>query len=130
MAEEDPRAYGEANPKQSFPLLPFFILGPILLVVGLFIVPAIQADMRASSIRGYGAERSGKVVHIEDTGNRFNDDPVVIVTLEVEEKGKKYRSEVKDAISPVYLPRFQPGATVKVWINPENPSEMALEEGL
>jgi hypothetical protein len=106
------------------------ILVGIIGLGGAFLAPAIWADVRAANIRSLGAVHTGTVVALEDTGSRFNNDPVVWVTLEVDLGDRKVRGRVKDAISPVHLPRFQPGRSVQVWIDPKNPTEMALEEGL
>jgi hypothetical protein len=95
-----------------------------------FLGSAIYEDMHAANIRSLGAEHKGTVIAIEDTGSRFNSEPVVWVTVEVDLGDRKVRGRVKDAISPVHLPRFQPGSTVRVWLDPKNPTDMALEEGL
>ncbi len=73
----------------------------------------------------------GTVVALVNQHSRVNGDPVVTVTLEVDIPGRGLtRGEVVDAISVVHLPRFQPGAKVDVWVDPDDPTRMALEDGL
>ncbi len=103
------------------------------LVIGLLAVvlgPPLYKDMRAASIREHGNVHTGSVVSLVDTGDRFNQDPVVLVTVEVELGGQKVRGEIEDCISAVHLPRFQPGQQVQVWLDPADPTQMALEAGL
>lgn len=105
-----------------------------ILLVGVFAFafgPGIYHDCRASRIRAKDTHYTGTVVALVDSHNRVNDDPVVTVTLEVDVPGHgPVRGEVVDAISVVHLPRFQPGSKVQVWIDPDDPTRMALEDGL
>jgi hypothetical protein len=103
-----------------------FVIGVLAVALG----PPLYKDLRAASIRGHGNVHTGTVVSLVDTGDRFNDDPVVEVTVEVELEGRKVRGEVEDAISVVHLPRYQPGQRIKVWLDPAEPARMALEDGL
>ncbi len=102
--------------------------------VGIFafaLGPGIYHDCRASRIRAKDTHYTGTVVALVDSHNRVNDDPVVTVTLEVDVPDRGLvRGEVVDAISVVHLPRFQPGSKVEVWVDPDDPTRMALEDGL
>lgn len=107
----------------------------VLLVLGMLAVglgPALYHDIRAANIRGKGTKVEGTIVTLMDTGDRFNDNPVVRVTVAITppQGGEVVHGQVVDAISPVHLPRYQPGSKIQVFIDPENPSRIALEQGL
>jgi hypothetical protein len=116
----------EAKTSTGGPWIAVFVIAVLAIGLG----PPLYKDIRAASIRGQGHVHTGTVVSLVDTGDRFNDDPVVEVTIEVELGGRKIRGEVEDAISVVHLPRFQPGQQIKVWLDPTEPARMALEDGL
>ncbi len=100
-----------------------------LLIVGTALGPSLWAGYEAEGIRELGVSHMGTVVSIEDTKNRINDAPVVLVKVEVDLGDRKVVGEIRQRISPVHLPRVQPGQALKVWIDPADPSRMALEAG-
>ena len=90
----------------------------------LFLFPEYEQDQ----LRKTGLPAKGTIMSIDDTGNRYNDQPQVNVHLRVEPEGKpKYETDVTMIISPVYLPQFQPGKTVDVKYDPQDPSKVAIE---
>lgn len=109
---------------------PAWIVLLVIVLCAVTLGPALWADIRAANIRSLGSVHEGTVTSLKDTGNRFNDDPIVLVTVEVEIGGRKVKGTVEDCISVVHLPRFQPGQRIKVWLDPKDPTRVALEEGL
>lgn len=101
-------------------------------LIGLVLAGPIYLDYKASQVRSHATRIPAQVVTLKDTGDRFNRKPVVYVGVEFTPPGAKQpiQAEVKDAISVVHLPRFQPGNKIEIFINPENPTEIALEEEL
>ncbi|MEO1270524.1 MAG: hypothetical protein AAFX99_20745 [Myxococcota bacterium] len=66
-----------------------------------------------------GHKATARVVSIEDTGNRSNDNPQVRLLLEVKpDDSKPYRVPVRKVVSVVDLPHYQPGALLSVKIHP------------
>jgi hypothetical protein len=100
-----------------------------LAAAGAFLVfGALGHEQDREEILRTGKPADGTILDIEDTGNRFNDQPEVILSLEVRAPGKPaYRAKATMIISPVYIPRFQPGAEVKVKVDPKDPSRVAVE---
>lgn len=94
--------------------------------------PPIYYDVRAARIRAKGASIEGTIIEAKDTHHRYGGDPEIVFLLEIHPPGAAgpVRGEVHDAVSPLHLPRFQPGARVQVFYDPEDPTAMALEDGL
>lgn len=64
---------------------------------------------------------------IVPTGSHHNEDPEVLISLEVTPaEGKPFSATVETPLSPVYLPRFQPGMTVNVRFDRQEPGHVAL----
>lgn len=101
----------------------------VVAVIGWSLGPPIYWDTRAARLRTVGTQSVARVIEARDTGDSMNHDPVVEFTLELEREGQPPgpRGTLKDALSPVLLPRYQPGMRVKVWFDPADPSQMAFE---
>lgn len=101
----------------------------ILAVVAWSLGPPLYWDLRAMRLRLVGTQSVARVVDVRDTGDRMSGDPIAEFTVELERAGQAPgpRGTLKDALSPVLLPRYQPGMRVKVWFDPADPSQMAFE---
>ncbi len=102
-------------------LLPFVIVG---IGLGQFWWPSYQQ----SKIRNTGTKTTAKITAIEPTGNLYNSQPQVKLTLLVDAKeGDDFTAETKMVINQVYLPQVQPGTTVTVYYDPADHSKVAVE---
>lgn len=82
----------------------------------------------AKEIRVNGLPASGTVIKIWETGVRVNDNPVVGFLLEIHADGLvPYETETKALISILWIPRIQPGETLPVRYDPDDPSKIALD---
>ncbi len=82
----------------------------------------------AKDIRAFGLPASGTVLKIWETGVRVNDNPVVGFLLEVHAEGiEPYEAETKCMISILWIPQIQPGKTLPIKYDPEDPSRIALD---
>lgn len=100
------------------------LIGAFLIPFFIFFYPEIQKDRLIKD----GTPAEGVLLKIEDTGNRFNDQPQVKIWLEVyPPDGTPYQTETKMIVSPVYLPQFQPGRRLKLKYDPEDPNRVAIE---
>ena len=98
----------------AFGSLYYFILGP---------------DFTQKHLIKNGLPGRATIIDIGTTGVIVNDQPRVKLLLEVEpENGAKYETEIRMVISPVYLPQFQPGAKLKVRIDPKDDKKVAVED--
>lgn len=123
--DSEPNTAAPAKPSRRPLLGLLFVLPVVVWSLG----PPLYWDLRAFRLRTTGTEAVARVIEARDTGDRMNHDPVVDFTLELEREGQPPgpRGTLKDALSPVLLPRYQPGMRVKVWYDPKDPSEMAFE---
>ncbi|MBZ0272701.1 DUF3592 domain-containing protein [bacterium] len=105
-------------------LIAFFIL--IGAAVPLFSL--VGPECHSERLLKTGTPAQGTILSIDDTGNRFNDQPQVRIRLTVEPPGgAPYETSVKMIISPVHLPQFQPGKRVKLRFDPGDPRDVAIE---
>jgi hypothetical protein len=83
----------------------------------------------AKRLQEAGVPASARVVKLWDTGITVNDDPVIGLEVEVaREDGSVYTATIpKSLISRLDVPQFQPGQTVSVRIDPQDPSLVALD---
>jgi metallo-beta-lactamase class B len=81
-------------------------------------------------LRTRGLPATAKVLSVQDAGVRVNDDPVVVLKLEVTAEGRApWRAEAKQLVSIVALPSVQPGTVLAVHYDPANPSRVAVDLG-
>lgn len=74
-----------------------------------------------------GVDATATVIRIRDTGVEINGDPEVGILLEVQPADESpYQAEVKQTVSIVHLPAYQPGAQLQVKYDPANPSQVAI----
>ncbi len=78
-------------------------------------------------VREHGIPALGVVEAIEDTGNRFNDNPQVEMRVRVEREGQPPRVvEIDGILSVVEVPQYQPGARLDVRVDPEDPAHVVI----
>jgi hypothetical protein len=101
----------------------------VLLMVAFGFGPMILAERRNARILKEGIPAKARVTRIVPTGNYHNDQPEVRISLEVTpDTGEPFDSKVETYMSPVYLPRFQPGSVVDVRFDPKKREDVALIE--
>jgi hypothetical protein len=120
----------EASARKRKQLLLVAVVGAVILAAAgaFFMFGTMGRERDREEILGTGKPADGTILDIEDTGNRFNDQPEVILSLEVRPPdGPSYKAQARMILSPVHIPRFQPGAEVKLKVDPEDPSRVAVE---
>jgi hypothetical protein len=125
-SKERPKARRTRVSLASLALFPgIFLLGTVILA--LVFVPMMIADRRNERILREGVPAKARVTDIVPTGSHHNEDPEVVLSLEVTPaQGKPFASTVETHMSVVYLPRFQPGSIVNVRFDPKKPEDVAL----
>ena len=87
---------------------------------------AIAKEQQAAA-QGEGIDGEATIKAIRDTGMTINENPVAELDLEVESGGgPPYPVTAKWAIPQLQLGQIQPGATVEVMIDPDDPSKVTL----
>jgi hypothetical protein len=107
----------------------FAVLAVLTLVASCTVVDRMSGVSEARELQRSGVPASARILEIWDTGITVNDDPVIGMRVEISpEDGPAYSATVpKSLISRLDIPRFQPGATVSVRIDPQDPDRVALD---
>jgi hypothetical protein len=102
-----------------------FLLVAVLLAIGFG--PMIYREYKSNRTLEHGLDASARVLAIRETGNLHNNQPEVRIQLEVEPADRNaFKASVTTFMSPVYIPRFQPGATVAVRYDPASIQSVVL----
>ncbi|HEV8581086.1 MAG TPA: DUF3592 domain-containing protein [Thermoanaerobaculia bacterium] len=107
-----------------------FAAGAILAVLsGCSLIDRLSGVAEARRLQETGQAATARILEIWDTGITVNDDPVIGMRVEVDRTdGTAYSATIpKSLISRLDIPRFQPGATVSVRIDPQDPGLVALD---
>jgi hypothetical protein len=75
-----------------------------------------------------GVQAEGVILSAEKTGSYYNDDPQIRFMIEVNGEDGTFESEAKMIISEYDIPKFQPGARVRIFYDPENKERSAIEQ--
>jgi hypothetical protein len=104
-----------------------FVVAVLFLILLVFFGPMYLRDREEKRILRDGVAATARVKDIRPTGDLHNDQPEVRITLEVDvQGGETFEGEVTTVMSPVYLPRFQPGLLVEVRFDPNDRRKVAL----
>jgi len=102
-----------------------YLVAAVLLVYGGGSM--IWDSVRSQRLRAHGLPAKATVVSITDTRSRVNGNPVVDLELTVvPSTGAAYSTSLRSAISPVDLPRYQPGMSVDVLVDRDDPRHVGL----
>jgi len=106
-----------------------FILSLGLLLAGCAVADRMSGVSEAKRLQATGMPANARILEIWDTGITVNDDPVIGMRVEIARPdGTTYAAAIpKSLISRLDVPRFQPGATMPVRIDPDHPDLVALD---
>ncbi|HEX4496355.1 MAG TPA: DUF3592 domain-containing protein [Thermoanaerobaculia bacterium] len=101
----------------------------LLVLAGCSLADRFSGVAEAKRLQQTGTAASARILKIWDTGITVNEDPVIGMRVEITRPdGTTYTPSIpKSLISRLDIPRFQPGATVSVRIDPQNPDVVALD---
>ena len=100
-------------------------------MVAMMFGPMLWREHQNDRILREGALAVARVRDIQTTGNWVNNQPEVRITLEVgagDAGTESFEAEATTVMSPVYLPRYQPGLMVEVRYDPNDRRRIALVE--
>ncbi len=99
------------------------------LLSGCALVDRMSGVAETRRLQEAGVPASARILEIWDTGITVNDDPVIGMRVEIDRPdGTAYPATIpKSLISRLDVPRFQPGASVSVRIDPQDPAIVALD---
>jgi hypothetical protein len=119
-------ASGEKKKKGQRWVLP--VVGFLLaLSLGVSFGPDLLRDWKEKRITESGVQAPAQIIDITDTGNRYNSNPEVELTLEVTpDAGRPFSSTARKVLTPVALQKFVPGASVMVMYDPDDRGEVVI----
>jgi hypothetical protein len=97
---------------------------------GCALIDRMSGVAEAKRLQESGLPATAKILDLWDTGITVNDDPVISLRVEVSRPDGSVYSVIipKSLVSRLDLPRFQPGSTVSVRIDPKDATVVALDE--
>jgi hypothetical protein len=118
--------------RESMPVKLVLIIGVILVLVvfvmaGIMIMTGSKREARDAEIEKHGVAASARILSIVDTGSRYNNNPEVILKLEVRpDKGTPFPAEIRTVISVVDLSGYQPGVMLRVKYDPADTAQVII----
>ncbi|MEM7156750.1 MAG: DUF3592 domain-containing protein [Myxococcota bacterium] len=124
MSESDRAASNKDNPARFVPLVVFTIA---IFAVSIVFGSQFCAAERAKKLRATGQPATATIVELVDTGNRYNRNPEIKLTLEVVPKeGEAYRAIVYEVFDAIQLQTYVRGAKLDIRYDAEDPGEIAI----
>ncbi len=107
--------------------VPLVVLGIIAIAIAVVFGGQRCAAEQEQALLTTGSPASGEIVKIEDTGNRYNRDPEMVLTVEVRpEEGEPYLATVTWVLNAVDQQTYKVGLAVDVRYDPASPSDIAI----
>ena len=98
-------------------------------LAGCTVADRMSGVSEARRLQETGMPATARILKIWDTGITVNDDPVIGIEVEIaREDGSVYTATIpKSLISRLDVPQFQPGMSVGVRIDPQDPAKVAID---
>lgn len=104
-------------------LLALFVIGMFAMIGG----PTVMQAWREHKLLEEGTDATATILTMQDTGDRFNENPVVRFEVSVEVEGRApWEAEIITPISVVEIQNYRVGAKVHVRYDPAKPQLVAL----
>jgi hypothetical protein len=108
-------------------ILPVSIFGLISLIFVVVFGLMLRRWLIKQKVLQTGVGATATIVSIRDTGTRINDNPVIAMQLQVQPSGApSFQAEIKETVSILQIPQFQPGAQLEVKYDPAQPTNVAI----
>jgi hypothetical protein len=108
-------------------IIPVAIVGFTFVILALVFGVMIRRWAIKQKVLQTGVQATATIISIRDTGTRINDNPVIAMQLQVQPTGApSFQAEVKETISILQIPQFQPGAQLEVKYDPMQPTSVAI----
>jgi hypothetical protein len=76
-----------------------------------------------------GLSGRATIVSLREGGPYVNQRPTIAMELDVELPGReRYRAQAKQVVGRLVIGRMQPGATIPVRVDPEDPAKIVVDE--
>ena len=99
-----------------------------MLLSGCGVVDSMTGAELSRELQKTGQPATATITRISDTGMTVNDDPVVLLDLEVHpETGPAFAARTKCLISRLDVPQFQPGCQIPVRYDPADHTRVGID---
>jgi hypothetical protein len=103
-------------------------LALVLLNSGCMVVDSMDGVAKTRKLQKSGQPAKAVVLKVSDTGVTVNDDPVVLLDLEVHPPtGAVFAASTKCLISRLDVPQFQPGCEIAVRDDPADHTRVGID---
>jgi len=111
------------------------VAGPLLILVGVssglaaILIPMAKKASHNQNLLAVGRPATGVIEDMKTTSTRVRERLEVRFSLSVhaEARGAPYPAQADRIISILEIPRYQPGAVLALKVNPDDPSDVAIE---
>ncbi len=108
-------------------IIPVAIVGLVFLILALVFGRMFLGWRVKQRVLQTGVPATATIVRVWDTGTRINNNPRVGMLLQVQPAtGPSFQAEIKETVSVVQMPMFQPGAQLDVKYDPAQPTNVAI----
>jgi hypothetical protein len=103
----------------------------VIIVISMRWVAGLMGSTKANqALLATGADAQATILGLQQTGTFVNNNPQVILTLQVEPPGQApFQAQTSTILPLVAVPQVQPGNVVAVKYDPADPSKVALNFG-
>ncbi|PIN91231.1 hypothetical protein COU61_02385 [Candidatus Pacearchaeota archaeon CG10_big_fil_rev_8_21_14_0_10_35_13] len=106
-----------------------FVLIVLIINFFIFFYPGIKKSMVEKKLLETGKEAQAEIISITDTGNRYNSNPEVIITLKVKlAEEETFNTEIRTTLSAVEITKMPEGTIVKVLYNQDNHKQVMIKK--
>jgi hypothetical protein len=114
------------------------VTGAVMVVTALVVIPKHAGMLGAASaqvnalaykdqLAATGLPAQGRLLYIQQTGRMVNFNPEVAATVEVHHpQHGVYQAQTNVVVPQMSIPQFQPGASLQLRVNPQNPHDIAV----
>lgn len=114
----------KTNPKFFWISFLIFLLVEFIFVYFIFILPTLKGNAALNS----GVSAPAKIISVKATGNKFNYNPEVKMTLDIQPIGATpYTVEKTLVINPVDIPKYTVGATITALLDPNDKNNFLIK---
>lgn len=104
-------------------VLPLLFLIPVFKMVRGF----TKGAKESARILNEGRSAKAKIMQLQPTGTMINNQPLSVVTLEVEDGASKYQVTSQMVIHQLFIPQIQPGKIVPVKIDLQDKNKVVID---
>ena len=103
----------------------------VILVLVFRYVASLTGQTKAGrELLATGVDAQATILGLQQTGTFVNNNPAVVMTLQVQPVGQPaFQAQTSTILPLVAVPQFQPGNVVPVKYDPSDPSKVALNFG-